>query len=95
MSKQLFQVTEKGQVTIPAELRDELGIKKGTLVLFHKQGHNQITMQIVTGEQINLLTSFPNRTIQAPVDQSNTEQPQTEIKRAVKVHVQGARIICK
>lgn len=34
MSQQVVKVQEKGQVTIPAEIREKLGLKKGDLVIF-------------------------------------------------------------
>lgn len=34
MSQQVVRVQEKGQVTIPQEIREKLGLKKGDLVTF-------------------------------------------------------------
>ena len=34
MSSQVVRVQEKGQVTIPLEIRQKLGLKKGDLVIF-------------------------------------------------------------
>jgi len=32
------KITSKGQITLPAEVRRELGVREGDTVLFHKEG---------------------------------------------------------
>lgn len=43
------RVTEKGQVTIPKELRDELGIGAGTEVEFERRGDTIVVRKSSTG----------------------------------------------
>lgn len=43
---QLTTITSKGQVTIPKELRDELGLKPGNRVIFEK-GEKGAKMRLV------------------------------------------------
>ena len=45
-----MRVTEKGQVTIPKELRDELGITEGTEVVFEHAG-DALVLRKVPGAQ--------------------------------------------
>jgi AbrB family looped-hinge helix DNA binding protein len=39
-------VTQKGQVTIPAEMRKALGIKAGSKVRFRRQGHKVLLERV-------------------------------------------------
>lgn len=41
-----MRVTEKGQVTIPKELRDALGIGAGTEVVFERQGAGALLRKV-------------------------------------------------
>jgi len=41
---ELATVTSKGQITIPASIRRELGLKEGSKILFYKKG-NDIVIQ--------------------------------------------------
>lgn len=41
-----MRVTEKGQVTIPKGLRDELGIGPGTEVRFEREGESLVVRKI-------------------------------------------------
>jgi AbrB family looped-hinge helix DNA binding protein len=45
------RVTEKGQVTIPKELRDALGIGAGTEVEFERRRDTIVVRKAKTGEQ--------------------------------------------
>jgi AbrB family looped-hinge helix DNA binding protein len=40
-------VTERGQVSIPANLREELGIEKGQKLLWEKAGEHEIRIQVL------------------------------------------------
>jgi AbrB family looped-hinge helix DNA binding protein len=42
MTYQAVRVQEKGQVTIPSEIRQKLGLKKGDLVVFIETEHGYI-----------------------------------------------------
>lgn len=44
-----MRVTDKGQVTIPKELRDELGIGGGTEVEFDRDGDVLVIRKVRTG----------------------------------------------
>jgi AbrB family looped-hinge helix DNA binding protein len=44
-----MRVTEKGQVTIPKDLRDALGIGGGTRVKFERQGESIIVRKAEAG----------------------------------------------
>lgn len=44
---QITTVTSKGQVTIPKELRDELGLKAGAKVAFEKKGKDRAEIKTV------------------------------------------------
>lgn len=38
MSRRLSTITRKGQVTIPAEIREELNLREGDTVTWHRDG---------------------------------------------------------
>lgn len=38
----LAKITSKGQITLPKEVRDELGVRSGDSVVFHKQGNKVV-----------------------------------------------------
>jgi AbrB family looped-hinge helix DNA binding protein len=40
-------VTDRGQVSIPANLRQELGIEKGQRLLWEKSGDHEIRIQVL------------------------------------------------
>jgi len=44
-----MRVTEKGQITIPKELRDELGIGPGSEVEFERQGDGVFVHKVSNG----------------------------------------------
>ncbi|MGB0719829.1 MAG: AbrB/MazE/SpoVT family DNA-binding domain-containing protein [Bdellovibrionales bacterium] len=41
-------ITDKGQVTIPAALRKELGLEKGDKLMFTRTNNNEITIEKIT-----------------------------------------------
>ena len=47
-------VTSKGQITIPAEVRKDLGLKAGDRVLFVKGEHGEYILKVKTGSIMNL-----------------------------------------
>lgn len=55
MQRQLVRVQEKGQVTIPLEIRQKLGLKKGDLVTFveTEQGIVIKPAEIIVGEALD------------------------------------------
>jgi len=46
-----MRVTEKGQVTIPKDLRDELGIGAGTEVAFHRADDAIVVRKVEGGSK--------------------------------------------
>ncbi len=45
-------VAERGQVTIPKNLRDRLGIKPGTVLEFSQRGGKLVAEKVVEGDPI-------------------------------------------
>lgn len=48
------QVSSKGQVTIPKEIREALGIAEGDRVVFETDG-SRVTLRKVSGEKLSLI----------------------------------------
>ena len=46
-------VSEKGQVTIPKELRDQLGLSAGTVLVFRTQGGKLIAQKSIEGDPLD------------------------------------------
>lgn len=46
-SSNVSVVTERGQVSIPANLREELGIEKGQKLLWEKAGEHEIRIMVL------------------------------------------------
>jgi len=44
------RVSSKGQITIPAELREDLGLRTGTLVVFERRPEGAMLRKGTTGE---------------------------------------------
>ncbi len=44
------RVSSKGQITIPAELREDLGLREGTLVVFERRPEGAMLRKGITGE---------------------------------------------
>jgi AbrB family looped-hinge helix DNA binding protein len=44
-------VTERGQVSIPAHLRKELGLEKGSRLLWQKSGEHEIRLVVLPEEK--------------------------------------------
>jgi AbrB family looped-hinge helix DNA binding protein len=51
MSTLFAKVSSKGQIVIPADLRDELGITSGTQVAIHRE-NDRLVLQPITEEFI-------------------------------------------
>jgi bifunctional DNA-binding transcriptional regulator/antitoxin component of YhaV-PrlF toxin-antitoxin module len=47
----------KGNVVIPPELREELGLKKGTLVVW-REGHGRLVLTPITERRLNEIMGF-------------------------------------
>ena len=66
------KVTSKGQITLPAELRRELGLKPGDRVNFRrtKEGNYELVAKTLTLEDIRGMIKLdgPPRTIEQIVD---------------------------
>ena len=66
------KVTSKGQITLPAKLRKELGLKPGDRVNFRrtKEGNYELVAQTLTLEDIRGMIKLdgPPRTIEQIVD---------------------------
>jgi antitoxin PrlF len=48
----ISQVSSKGQVTIPKDIRETLGITEGDRVIFETDG-NHVTLRKVSGEKLS------------------------------------------
>lgn len=44
------RVSSKGQITIPVELREDLGLREGTLVIFERRPEGAMLRKGITGE---------------------------------------------
>jgi AbrB family looped-hinge helix DNA binding protein len=44
------RVSSKGQITIPAEIREDLGLRAGTLVVFERRPEGTLLRKGITGE---------------------------------------------
>jgi len=56
-------LTQKGQVTIPKEIRDSLGIKEGDRVFFVQRG-DEVVLKVLQGTILDLKGSVPASGIQ-------------------------------
>ena len=52
MEISISQVSSKGQVTIPKDIRETLGITEGDRVIFEADG-NHVTLRKVSGEKLS------------------------------------------
>lgn len=52
-------VTSKGQITIPVEVRERLGIRTGTRVQFVPDGHGSYDFVPLTGSASSMKGMFP------------------------------------
>ena len=68
-------ITKKGQVTIPKEIRDALGLKERDKIIFIVKG-NEITMRPLRGSILDLRGTVPPK--QRPED---LEKVRPEVKR--------------
>ena len=53
-------VTRKGQITIPKEIRDRLGVKQGERVLFVPRGE-EVVLKVIRGNILDLKGSVTPR----------------------------------
>lgn len=76
-------MTRKGQVTIPKEIRDRLGVKEGEKVLFVVRG-DEIILKVVKGTILDLRGSV--RPARRPEDFDKVRQSvkQTVARRVVR-----------
>jgi AbrB family looped-hinge helix DNA binding protein len=47
-------VTSKGQVTIPARIREALGIRRGARLVFHVEGDHIVIEEPVSGRRVSV-----------------------------------------
>jgi len=66
-------LTRKGQVTIPKDIRDSLGIKEGDRVFFVQRG-DEVVLKVLQGTILDLKGSVP----------VNSAQDFDEVRRKVK-----------
>ena len=57
MEISVSQVSSKGQVTIPKEIREALGITEGDRVIFETDG-NHVTLRKVSGEKLSQILTL-------------------------------------
>lgn len=75
-------MTTKGQITIPKEIRDELGLDAGTKVLFVRVGPRDVRLVARTGEVSDLigllarpgLPSFSSAELREQIAEAAAEQ---------------------
>ena len=70
-------VTKKGQVTIPKEIRDKLGLKKGTKVYFELRGKEAVMLPEVKDpleelRQLRKEIQFSEKEIQSMIKESKS-----------------------
>lgn len=71
-------ITRKGQVTIPKEIRDSLGIKEGDRLFFVQRG-DEVILKVLQGTILDLKGSVPVR----------ARQDFDKVRRQVKKKVSG------
>ena len=76
-------MTRKGQVTIPKEIRDRLGVKEGEKVLFVVRG-NEIILKVVKGSILDLRGSVRPATRPEDFDKVRQSVKQTVARRVAR-----------
>lgn len=76
-------MTRKGQVTIPKEIRDRLGVKEGEKVLFVVRG-DEIILKVVKGTILDLRGSVRPATRPEDFDKVRQSVKQTVARRVVR-----------
>lgn len=64
-------LTSKGQLTLPKEIRDKLGVKTGDRVAFREQPDGSIVVEAETGDLLALRGSVKSRVRGVTVDAMN------------------------
>jgi len=77
-------VTRKGQVTIPKEIRDRLGVREGEKVIFVLRG-DEVVLKVIRGTILDLRGSV--RTHAQPED---FEAIRKSVKQAVSKRIAGS-----
>ena len=73
-------MTRKGQVTIPKEIRDRLGVKEGEKVLFVMRGE-EVVLKVVKGTILDLRGSVQPSTRPEDFDKIRQSAKQTVAKK--------------
>ena len=76
-------MTRKGQVTIPKDIRDRLGVKEGEKVLFVVRGH-EIILKVVKGSILDLRGSVRPTTRPEDFDKVRQSVKQTVARRVAR-----------
>ena len=74
-------VTQKGQVTIPKEIRDHLGVKEGEKVLFVLRGE-EVVLKVIRGNILDLKAS-----VRAQAHPEDFESIRKAVKRSLSSRV--------
>jgi AbrB family looped-hinge helix DNA binding protein len=75
--------TRKGQITIPKEIRDRLGVREGGKVVLVLRG-DEIVLKVIRGAILDLRGS-----IKAKVHPEDFEAVRKSVKRAVSKRISG------
>lgn len=76
-------LTRKGQVTIPKEIRDRLGVKEGEKVLFVMRGE-EVVLKVVKGTILDLKGS-----VRPSTHPEDFEKVRQSVKRVVAKKIAG------
>ncbi len=76
-------VTRKGQVTIPKEIRDRLGVREGEKVIFVLRG-DEVVLKVIRGTILDLKGSVKPR-----AHPEDFEAIRSSVKRAVSKRIAG------
>ena len=78
------RISSKGQITIPAELREALGLRAGTLVVFERRPEGALLRKGTTGEhpvdRLYGLLKLPT-SVDALLDAMQNPHPKADRKR--------------
>jgi len=76
-------VTRKGQITIPKEIRDRLGVREGGKVVLVLRG-DEVVLKVIRGAILDLRGS-----IKAKAHPEDFEAVRKSVKRAVSKRISG------
>jgi antitoxin PrlF len=78
-----FKVTSKGQVTIPKEVRDFLGISKGDRVMFIRKGEDIVIRRVLPHTLERLLTLTTDAIGSPEISEEEIMQQIKEVRKEI------------